>query len=250
LKDACLHIRFLFQVPTAANIKITVFWDIGQCCFIEVDWRFRGAYCLHNRPDDGGSIHLWHIGLLQRDYTALYYRSLQSSYISVVLRTEHVPKLVPSVSETVCIVFVLQSTFHVNVLQITKVLWTSNKWWQWQINKILILKLLFWKFSVCNKHNEIWKISIQRQFNTAQADEMAKQGWTRCHCYYPTLWTVVILCMFMNALENSKFRFSPLGNTALDTRNRNGSRNNPSYQLIVDWLWWGEIVVSELRPWA
>jgi hypothetical protein len=38
------------------------------------------TYCLHHRPNDGGSKHLWNVGLLQRDYTALYPRRLSSSY--------------------------------------------------------------------------------------------------------------------------------------------------------------------------
>jgi hypothetical protein len=32
-----------------------VFWDVAQFSPVEVDRRFRGAYCLHHRPDDGGS---------------------------------------------------------------------------------------------------------------------------------------------------------------------------------------------------
>jgi hypothetical protein len=28
--------------------KITVFWDIRQCSFVEVDRRFRDMYCLHH----------------------------------------------------------------------------------------------------------------------------------------------------------------------------------------------------------
>jgi hypothetical protein len=26
---------------------MTDFWGIELCCLVEVDWRFRGAYCLH-----------------------------------------------------------------------------------------------------------------------------------------------------------------------------------------------------------
>jgi hypothetical protein len=47
-----------FQVFTAASIKIIAFWDIALCSLVEVDRRFRGAYCLHHRPDDGDSTHL------------------------------------------------------------------------------------------------------------------------------------------------------------------------------------------------
>jgi hypothetical protein len=36
-----------FQVLTAAIKKMTAFWVITPCSLVEVDWRFRGAYCLH-----------------------------------------------------------------------------------------------------------------------------------------------------------------------------------------------------------
>jgi hypothetical protein len=58
---------------------MTVLWNVALCCLVESYRRFRGAYCLHhqtlsnpllylnphfrarliNRPDDGGSKHLW-----------------------------------------------------------------------------------------------------------------------------------------------------------------------------------------------
>jgi hypothetical protein len=31
---------------------------------------------VNHRPDDKGSMHLWNVGLLQRDYTAVYPRKL------------------------------------------------------------------------------------------------------------------------------------------------------------------------------
>jgi hypothetical protein len=43
-----------FQVLKAASIKMTSFRDIAPCSLIEVDRRFRRAYCLYRRPDDGG----------------------------------------------------------------------------------------------------------------------------------------------------------------------------------------------------
>jgi hypothetical protein len=46
-----------------ASMKFRVFWDVAPCSHVEVDQRFRGAYCLHDQglvhpPDDGGSTHL------------------------------------------------------------------------------------------------------------------------------------------------------------------------------------------------
>jgi hypothetical protein len=65
-----------FQVLTAASVNTAEFWDIAPCTLVTVDRRFRSAYCLHHQGrDDGGK----NVGLLQRDYTALYYRRLSTS---------------------------------------------------------------------------------------------------------------------------------------------------------------------------
>jgi hypothetical protein len=37
---------------------MTVFWDVEPCSLLEIDRRFRGAYCLHHQSDDEGSKHL------------------------------------------------------------------------------------------------------------------------------------------------------------------------------------------------
>jgi hypothetical protein len=37
------------QVLMVASMKMIAFWDIVPCSFIEVDQRFRGAYCLHHQ---------------------------------------------------------------------------------------------------------------------------------------------------------------------------------------------------------
>jgi hypothetical protein len=33
-------------------IQVTAFWNIMLCSLVEIDWRFRGAYCLHNQGPD------------------------------------------------------------------------------------------------------------------------------------------------------------------------------------------------------
>jgi hypothetical protein len=53
-----LDVKKRFKVLTAASMKMTAFWDIAPCSLIEVDRRFRGAYCVHHQGDDGGSKHL------------------------------------------------------------------------------------------------------------------------------------------------------------------------------------------------
>jgi chloride channel 2 len=37
------------QVLMAVSMKVIVFWDVAPCSLTEVDWRFRGAYCLHHQ---------------------------------------------------------------------------------------------------------------------------------------------------------------------------------------------------------
>jgi hypothetical protein len=47
-----------FQVLTAANVKFRVFWDVAPCSHVEVDRRFRGAYCLREGDDVGWSAYI------------------------------------------------------------------------------------------------------------------------------------------------------------------------------------------------
>jgi hypothetical protein len=42
-----------FEVLTAVNMKIAVFWVVAPCSLVEVYQRFRGDQ--GHRPDDGGS---------------------------------------------------------------------------------------------------------------------------------------------------------------------------------------------------
>jgi hypothetical protein len=47
-----------FQILTATSMEMAVFWDVAQCSLVDIDKRFRGAYCLHHHVvdlDDGGS---------------------------------------------------------------------------------------------------------------------------------------------------------------------------------------------------
>jgi hypothetical protein len=37
------------QILTAASMTLTAFWDIPPCSLVEIDRRFRGAYCLHHQ---------------------------------------------------------------------------------------------------------------------------------------------------------------------------------------------------------
>jgi hypothetical protein len=35
------------------GIKFKVFWDVASCSHVEVDWRFRCAYCIHRQNGTG-----------------------------------------------------------------------------------------------------------------------------------------------------------------------------------------------------
>jgi hypothetical protein len=37
---------------TTIGVKMAVFWDAAPCSLIEVDRRFRGAYCLYHQSYD------------------------------------------------------------------------------------------------------------------------------------------------------------------------------------------------------
>jgi hypothetical protein len=32
-------------------MKMTVYWDVAPCSLLDIDRRFRGAYCLHQQSD-------------------------------------------------------------------------------------------------------------------------------------------------------------------------------------------------------
>jgi hypothetical protein len=40
------------QVLTVSTLKFTVFWDVLPCSQIDVDRRFRVAYCLQHQSDE------------------------------------------------------------------------------------------------------------------------------------------------------------------------------------------------------
>jgi hypothetical protein len=67
-------------------MKAIAFWHMTLCSLVEVDRRFRGAYCLHHQCDityrsaDTISTPVWNIDLLERQYTAAYPRRLSTSY--------------------------------------------------------------------------------------------------------------------------------------------------------------------------
>jgi putative component of toxin-antitoxin plasmid stabilization module len=63
----------IFKVFTAEDMKITIVWFVALCRHVEIDRRFRGAYCLHQGdkcPHDGGNMNLRNAGQSVRDYTA------------------------------------------------------------------------------------------------------------------------------------------------------------------------------------
>jgi hypothetical protein len=49
--DSAVKISFLFKGSDISLLKMTVFWDVAPCSVVEIDRRFRGAYCLHHQGD-------------------------------------------------------------------------------------------------------------------------------------------------------------------------------------------------------
>jgi hypothetical protein len=50
-----------FKVLMATSVKTTAFWDTAPCRLVEVDRRFRDAYCLHHRSSNDGDSKLQHL---------------------------------------------------------------------------------------------------------------------------------------------------------------------------------------------
>jgi hypothetical protein len=84
-----LEVGLLKEIPEnlgrdrqfCAPFKLGIFWICSQklinLTVFEHAFRFhRGS---NHRPDDGGSTHLWNVGLLQKEYTLLYPRRLSYS---------------------------------------------------------------------------------------------------------------------------------------------------------------------------
>jgi hypothetical protein len=69
-----------------ADMKTTVSWFVPKCSLVEIDGRFRGAYCLHHQdddgPDDGGNKHCLNVGQFLPDYTAQHPRRRLSSTLT------------------------------------------------------------------------------------------------------------------------------------------------------------------------
>jgi hypothetical protein len=75
-----------FEDHMTARMKMRVFWDIAPCSLFGAARRFRSAYCLHHQgdpPDYGSYTHLWNVGQIERDYTALYPRRLSSIFVVI-----------------------------------------------------------------------------------------------------------------------------------------------------------------------
>jgi hypothetical protein len=64
-------------------LKVTVFWDIAPCSFVELDRSFRDAYCFHHQgnTDYGCRKHLWNFCQFLPDYMAQDPRRQSSSYL-------------------------------------------------------------------------------------------------------------------------------------------------------------------------
>jgi hypothetical protein len=58
-------------------MKMTVFSDVAPRSLVEIDRSFRGAYCLHDQGDDGGSKHVYIRYIFTHTYTHIVHVRLQ-----------------------------------------------------------------------------------------------------------------------------------------------------------------------------
>jgi hypothetical protein len=50
LREAFENItKMRFEILTVTSMKMAVFWDVAPCSLIDIDRRFRGAYCHHHQ---------------------------------------------------------------------------------------------------------------------------------------------------------------------------------------------------------
>jgi hypothetical protein len=74
-------------------LNMTAFRDIAPCSLVEI-----------HHQDDGGSTHLWNVGILQRDYTVLHPKKLSS----------YSPPWEPRISQSSC--FRLNRSYRMNLI--------------------------------------------------------------------------------------------------------------------------------------
>jgi hypothetical protein len=89
------------QVLMATNMKIIVFCDVAPCSLVEIDRRFRGAYCLHQGPNYGGRKHLWNVGQFLPDNSASFQETVIFSPREAATFeecSEHISSPIPGIS--------------------------------------------------------------------------------------------------------------------------------------------------------
>jgi hypothetical protein len=99
-----------FQVLTVASIKMRAFWDIAQYSLVEVDWCFRGVYCLHHQGDEW--VFWW-----WREYVPDQYRSTSRRLHSVMVQKALI------FNEHFC-----QYTLYTPLLNMERLYWQYELW--------------------------------------------------------------------------------------------------------------------------
>jgi hypothetical protein len=65
-----------FLVLMLASMKCVVFWDVAPCSHVEVDRRFRGAYCLHHKGDESNRVVMQKLTDVSEVHTASIIRAM------------------------------------------------------------------------------------------------------------------------------------------------------------------------------
>jgi len=83
LRDLYQHVTI--QVLTTASMKIRVFWDAAPCSLVEVDRRFRDAYCLHHQDDDPSPWWWRHYAPLKRRSTCISIFIIEGKFLRMCI---------------------------------------------------------------------------------------------------------------------------------------------------------------------
>jgi hypothetical protein len=84
LQIICILVKI--EVLMVASMKMAIFLAVAACSLVDIDWRFRGAYCLHQQGDEWL---LWNISQYLPDYMLQHPRRQPSSICRPFLFIPH-----------------------------------------------------------------------------------------------------------------------------------------------------------------
>jgi hypothetical protein len=124
-------------------MEVAVFWDVASCSLVDIDGRFRGAYCLHRH------------GRHMPDYTAQHLRRQRNSYL---------PPWEPEILTRRLFSF----PCYIRLLEVNFALYSRNqKYFPMKIDFLLIRVSFPTVFTVfCKKHGFVIYFLVSFQITT------------------------------------------------------------------------------------